>query len=67
MTITATFDITPLFTQLNLPNLDGAPPVRAEVVATANGASQLYLIGARGSRVEITPEMWTAARVSGGL
>jgi len=67
MTITATFDITPLFTQLNLPNLDGAPPVRAEVVATADGTSQLYLIGARGSRVEITPEMWTAARVSGGL
>ena len=67
MTVTATFDITPLFTQLNLPNLDGAPPVRAEVVANGGGTSQMYLIGARGSRMEVTPEMWTAARVSGGL
>jgi len=67
MTVSATFDITPLFTQLNLPRLDGAPPVRAEVVANAGGTSQMYLIGARGSRVEMTPEMWTPARASGGL
>ena len=67
MTVSATFDITPLFTQLNLPSLDGAPPVRVEVVANAAGSSQTYLIGARGSRVEMTPEMWTLTRASGGL
>jgi hypothetical protein len=66
ITVSATFDITPLFTQLNLPTLDGASPVRAEVVANAAGTSQIYLVGARGSRVEMTPEMWTAARAGGG-
>ena len=40
MTVSAAFDITPLFTQLNLPSLDGAPPVRVEVVANAAGSSQ---------------------------
>ena len=67
MAVSAVFDITPLFTLLDLPSLDGAPPVRVEVVANAAGTSQMYLIGARGSRVEMTPEMWSAAKVSGGL
>jgi hypothetical protein len=66
ITVSATFDITPLFTQLNLPTLDGAPPVRVEVVANVAGTSQMYLIGAKGSRVEMTPEIWTGARASGG-
>ena len=61
MTVSATFQITPLFAQLKLPLVDGAAPALAEVVVGQDGASHLYLLGKEGSRVEMTPEMWKAA------
>jgi hypothetical protein len=61
MTISATFQITPLFSQLKLPTVDGAVPALAEVVVGKDGASHFYLLGKEGSRVEMTPEMWKAA------
>ena len=45
MTVSATFQITPLFAQLKLPLVDGAAPALAEVVVGQDGASHLYLLG----------------------
>jgi hypothetical protein len=61
MTVSATFQITPLFAQLKLPLVDGAAPALAEVILDKDGASHLYLLGKEGSRVEMTSDMWKAA------
>lgn len=58
MTLSAAFEIAPIIASLSLPQLDGASPVRVEVVASAGGPSKTYLVGTRGSRMEMTPGMW---------